>query len=233
MALKFTTTNEVSTGNGIKILVYGRSGMGKTMLCATMPDACILSAENGLLSLSEANQLRVFKKSVDIPVIHVTCLKDLEDAYEFLTENEHGKLLNPCLDSVTEIAEQVLINELKKCSDPRQAYGELHSKMMVILRDFRDMPGRHVLFIAQEEARAQNEATLFGPAMPGKKLGQKSPYVFDEVFHMGIGKTPEGVEYRFLQTTPDVQYDAKDRSGCLDAVEEPNLSNVIAKITHK
>jgi hypothetical protein len=70
----------------------------------------------------------------------------------------------------------------------------------------------------------------YGPAMPGSKLAVKLPYFFDEVFRMGTNKTPQGVEYRFLQTQPDLQYEAKDRSGCLDPIEPPNLANIFNKM---
>jgi hypothetical protein len=66
--------------------------------------------------------------------------------------------------------------------------------------------------------------------MPGAKLGNKLPYFFDEVFRLAVGQTPQGEKYRFLQTQPDLQYEAKDRSGALAPVETPVLSAVFAKI---
>jgi hypothetical protein len=66
--------------------------------------------------------------------------------------------------------------------------------------------------------------------MPGSKLGPQLPYLFDEVFRLGINKTPQGEQYRFLQTQPDLQCDAKDRSGALDPIEQPDLNHVITKI---
>ena len=51
MALKFTTTNQAAQLHGVKALVYGPSGAGKTTLCATAPAPIIISAEAGLLSL--------------------------------------------------------------------------------------------------------------------------------------------------------------------------------------
>jgi hypothetical protein len=63
----------------------------------------------------------------------------------------------------------------------------------------------------------------YGVAMPGAQLGGKLPYFFDEVFRLGIGKTPDGQSFRFLQTQPDNQHDSKDRSGALDAMEYPHL----------
>lgn len=51
MALKWTTTDRASISQGVKMLVYGASGSGKTGLCATLPAPLIISAEGGLLRL--------------------------------------------------------------------------------------------------------------------------------------------------------------------------------------
>ena len=56
------------------------------------------------------------------------------------------------------------------------------------------------------------------------------PYIFDEVFAMRIGQDPETkTNYRYLQTQPDIQYGAKDRSDNLVAVEYPDLTAIIQK----
>ena len=71
----------------------------------------------------------------------------------------------------------------------------------------------------------------YGPSMPGAKLGPKLPYFFDIVMRLGIGKdTTTQQEFRFLQTQPDLQYEAKDRSGALSPVEPPHLGHVFNKI---
>lgn len=229
--LKFTSTDEAAQTSGVKMLVYGRSGVGKTMLCATAPSPIILSAEKGLLSLSKANQLRVFGVAINIPVILIENIDDLMEAYEQLTsfENDFETI---CIDSITDIAEQILSHAKATMKDPRQAYGEMQERIMITLKSFRDIPDKHVLFIAQQEEAKSNENTLFRPALPGAKLSPKVPYITDEVFHLDVGKTPEGVEYHYLQTKPDLQFDAKDRSGALDLIEEPNLTNIINKIRH-
>lgn len=126
----------------------------------------------------------------------------------------------------------VLANAKAQVKDPRQAYGELIEKTMALVKAFRDLPGKNVVMAAKQEP-IKDEMTgivQYGPSMPGSKLGPQLPYLFDEVFRLGVGKTPQGVEYRFLQTGPDLQYDAKDRSGSLDPVERPDLSFVFSKI---
>jgi RecA-family ATPase len=53
MAIQLKNTLDVSS-NGIKVLVYGHAGAGKTTLGATMPVPIIISAEGGLLSIKDA-----------------------------------------------------------------------------------------------------------------------------------------------------------------------------------
>ena len=39
-----------------------------------------------------------------------------------------------------------------------------------------------------------------------------------------------GIEYRYLRTHPDIQSEAKDRSGVLDVLEPPDLTHIFNKI---
>ena len=121
-----------------------------------------------------------------------------------------------------------------KLIDPRQAYGLLIDQMSTTIRAFRDLPGFHVYVSAKQEAIKDDQTgiVLNGPSMPGTKLGPALPYHFDEGFHLDIGRDQvTQKDYRFLRTQPDFQNDAKDRSGKLDAIEYPDLGNIIRKIT--
>lgn len=223
MPFTLTTSNEAALLHGIKCLIYGKAGYGKTTLAATCPAPLILSAESGLLSL----------RQFQIPVIQITTVEQLAEVLDWLTRApEANQYQTVFLDSITEIAEVVLANAKKQVKDPRQAYGELIEKMAMTVKAYRDLSGKHVVMSAKQELQ-KDEATgvsINGPSMPGSKLGPALPYMFDEVFRIGVGKTPEGVSYRFLQTEPDFQYDAKDRSGALDAIEPPDLNHVFNKI---
>jgi len=223
MAIKITTTAQAAALHGVKILTYGKAGMGKTTLCATAPTPIILSAEAGLLSL----------RAYQIPVIVIDTIESLMEAFQWATESaEANQFETICLDSISEIGEVVLSNAKRQTKDPRQAYGELIEKMGTTLRAFRDISGKHIYMSAKQESIKDETAgiTQYGPSMPGAKLGGQMPYLFDEVFRLNIGRTPEGAEYRYLQTRPDFQSEAKDRSGCLDAMEQPDLTVVINKI---
>ncbi len=217
------SSRDLSALHGIKTLVYGGAGVGKTRLVATAPAPVLISAESGLLSL----------RKFDIPVWPVNSLADLYAAYNWLTQSAEAKQFHTiCLDSISEIGEVCLTDAKKRNKDPRQAYGELIDSMLLLIKSFRDLPNKHVYISAKME-HFKDELTgavRNQPFMPGTKLGPALPYLFDEVFHMGIAKDDKGEDYRYLRTQPDFQYDAKDRSGNLDMFEPPDLTHIFQKV---
>lgn len=226
MPLEFIMTNQMGVDYGIKAAVYGRSGSGKTHLITTCPAPLLLAAEPGVLTLRNFN----------IPGIRIQTVNDLADALEWLRYAAEAQQFQTIyIDSVTEVAEVVLANAKMLNTDPRKAYGELIEKMVMTIKAYRDLPGKHVVMTFKQES-AQDEVskiTSYGPAMPGAKLGPQIPYLFDEVFRLGIMKNEQGQDVRFIQTRPDIQYDAKDRSGVLDMYEPADLSVIFNKILAK
>lgn len=223
MPVVFTNTSRASLEAGIKVLVYGKAGHGKTVLCSTAPRPIIISAEAGLLSLAGHN----------IPVAEVNVLADLNQMYRWATTSPEASQFDTiCLDSISEIAEKLLNMAKKGAKDPRQAYGLMIEEMTDTIRAFRDIKGKHVYFSAKQEWTKDDVTgiTSYGPSTPGNKLSQSLPYFFDEVLCLNIAKTAEGVPFRYLQTQPDAQYNCKDRSGRLDPMEPPNLTHIFNKM---
>lgn len=222
--LNFTTTDKASTDHGIKCLVYGRAGTGKTTLCGTMPKPIIISAEAGLLSL----------RGKSIPVITVTNFAEVDAAYDWVKDNAvTNGLGSVCLDSISEIAEQCLQAERAKTKDPRQAYGEMAGRTIELVKKFRDLPGLHCLITAKETVTKDPVTGVekAQPTSPGQQVGPALPYLFDEVFHAYTDKNPQdGSTYHALRTHAAYNAEAKDRSGVLDEIEYPDMTNVIGKI---
>lgn len=225
MAIEIKTTRGLHA-NGVKLLVYGQAGAGKTSLIKTLPDPIVLSAEGGLLSIADA----------DIPYIKIDTIDDLYKAYEHLTSESGDIYRSIALDSISEIAEVVLSTEKKvivngKLVDPRQAYGKMQERISDLIRAFRDIPGKHVYFSAKlEKQQDEMGRVLYSPSMPGNKTGQQLPYFFDEVLALRVEKDADGKTQRALMCDSDGLWAAKDRSGKLDAWESPDLGTVIAKI---
>ena len=207
--------------NGVKVLVYGHAGVGKTTLSTTMPNPVIISAEGGLLSIKDSN----------IPYIEVANMSDLKEAYAWLTSDEGKKFDSVILDSLSEIGEVVLIHEKTQTKDGRAAYGEMATQMTSLIRAFRDLPGKNVLMTAKvEKSQDETGRMMYAPSMPGAKLGQTLPYFFDLVLALRVEKDADGVAQRALMCDSDGLWMAKDRSGKLQAWEQPDLGAIIREI---
>jgi len=220
LAISVKTTGSLSA-NGVKMLVYGQAGAGKTSLIRTLPDPIVLSAEGGLLSIQDA----------DLPYIEIASMDDLKEAFEWMSTSDGLNFKSVALDSISEIAEVVLNHEKKIAKDPRQAYGAMQEQMADIIRAFRDLPGRHVYMSAKlEKSTDEMGRILYAPSMPGNKTGQSLPYFFDEVLALRVEKDADGNTQRAIMCDSDGLWLAKDRSGKLGAWEAPDLGEIIAKI---
>jgi hypothetical protein len=221
MAINLKSTGGLSA-SGVKMLVYGAAGSGKTSLIRTLPAPIVLSAEGGLLAIQDA----------DLPFIEIGTMADLREAYMWLKDSSEAKSYQSvALDSISEVAEVVLHHELKSNKDGRAAYGEMNTVMTELIRAFRDLPGRHVYMSAKlEKSTDEMGKMLYNPGMPGKSLTQGLPYFFDEVLALRVERDAEGVSQRALMCDSDGLWLAKDRSGKLGQWEAPDLGAIIAKI---
>jgi hypothetical protein len=221
--MQIQSTNNIRLDYGVKTVLFGASGIGKTRLLATAPEPIILSAESGLLSL----------RKEQIPFIDISSYEQLTEAYKWATGSAEARRYKTLgLDSLSEIAEVVLGHELRKTPDPRKAYGTTQQQMYSMIRNFRDIAGKHVVMVAKEFFIEIGTSKCAIPLMPSEKLQQQVPYFFDLVLHMYVGNDPAtGKRYTALHTQSNLNWIAKDRSGTLDAIEYPDLTNLFKKAT--
>jgi hypothetical protein len=224
LQLKLRSTSAFSAEAGVKVVVYGLAGTGKTRLCATCPSPVIFSAESGLMSL----------RGYSLPYYEIKTLKDVQDAYNWSRSSAEARQFQTvCIDSVSDVAETVLAGHMVqangKKNDGRAAYGDYNSDLMKVLKDFRDLPGKHVYMSAkQERVKGPDGIVLNGPMLPGAKMNTNLPYLPDLLLQLDVD--PVG-GWSFLRTKKDFVNDAKDRSGCLAPAEAPDLGALFAKIT--
>lgn len=216
-------TSQSAMEQGIKVLVYGRAGVGKTRLIATAPTPVILSAENGTLSLRQHNIAR-------LPEIRT--IEDFKEQKRWALESRESlDFYTICLDSISEIAQTVLFNEMTRSKDGRAAYGAMNNEVTQIVNSFRSS-NRTVYFVSQEEFEKDEQTGIFmsRPSLPGRTLTNDLPYKFDEVLQLALYPNGQGGTFGALLCHPTPTTVAKDRSGALAQYEQPDLSAIFRKI---
>ena len=134
MAINLKSTATIAS-SGVKVLVYGQAGSGKTTLIRTATAPLILSAEAGLLSLA----------GTDIPYVEIHSLAELSEVGAWIAQSqEAAQYQTICLDSISEIAEVCLSEAKATLKDGRAAYGEMADQMSKVIQAYRDLPGRNV-----------------------------------------------------------------------------------------
>lgn len=222
MAIEIQKVSDVLKTQGIKCLVYGSSGVGKTSLLNTLSDVLLISFENGELAVKGHKTLDVVKPK---------SLAELRQVFEMI---QSGKWKNVAIDSLTELGEMI-VAELKRdpeyssMKDGMKLWMRFSDLMLAVSKSFRDIDGVNVILIALPETKLENYVEKLVPLIPAQKVQAKLPALYDEVLYLNVDQS--GVRELVCQPTSSIT--AKDRSGTLDPVEPADLNAIFAKINKK
>jgi len=235
----------------LKLLIFGESGVGKTVLASTaalvpsMSPMLFLNIEGGLLSAQkQAPRLKLPKGS--IKSLRLNKFLDIEPIYNTLADSEHS-FRTVVIDSLTELQkcsmEQIMRDVARKDATrdldiPAQRdWGKTIEQIRRVVRGFRDLD-MHVIMtcLAKEDKDELTGEVKVRPDLPGKLAGQV-PAFFDEVFYMynAVKEDPKNenanIVTRHLLTANAGKYIGKDRSGNLPLMlENPTLEDVVGYI---
>ena len=256
MPIKIITADQrAAEVGGVKMVVLGPYGIGKTSLLRT------LDAETTLFVDGEAGDLAVQDVPADTirPQTWAEC-RDLAafiggpnpalpDTAPYSTAHYEAvatpdfdldKYETIFVDSITKISRLCLqwaqqqpdaFNAQGK-PDLRGAYGLLGREMLAWITQLQHARGKNVIFTcAMEQAKDDFGRLFWEPHIEGSKTGRELPGIVDEVVSYALIDFGDGTPVRAFVTAKDNEYamPAKDRSGRLDPIEEPHLGKLIAK----
>lgn len=249
---EFQAVQSDEASKRLNMLVYGTSGLGKSLLAATGPAPVLyIDLDDGLACVRSLRPELAQELGIDISQIYTQRVRNYAELKKALVKI--GSLRNNpifpktlCFDNLT-VAQSICMQERTSGDESvsidrlpeRQDWGLLLQRMRAIVRYLRDLPC-NVYCIAME----QEKDGALGPALQGA-IYREIPAMFDVVARYVIlsKEVDDGsggkkiLERRFLQCQPSaavlgrsMAVIGKDRSGRLSLLEEPNIKKLLGKM---
>lgn len=255
-----TASERLQNKAGIKGIIVGPAGIGKTSLLYTLdPETTLfVNAEAGELSVQEWGgdmvRLRSWPDARNVAAViggpnpayapdDIYSQAHYEAASEALGADAFAKYETIFIDSITEVSricfawarqQPEAFSEKTGKPDNRGAYGLLGREMVSWLKQFQHAPRVNVWLVGLlNEIKDDFGRTSHVMQVEGSKTALEAPGITDQVISMVSMQPEEGAAYRAFVThaVNPWGYPAKDRSGRLDLIEEPHLGKLMQKIS--
>lgn len=209
---------------GVKMLVFGPPGGGKTPAIRTAPNPVLLATEPGLLSLRGSN----------IPTWEAGTAERCEEFRKwFFGSKEASKFDTVCIDSVSQLAEHYLAKAERGNKHGLAAYGAMAEDVAGFTEALYFQREKHAYLVCKEDILDDGWRR---PYFPGKELHKKIPHRYDVIMRAAKVLIPElGREEYAFQTTSTMNWVCRSRQNPDDppklaAFEPQNISAIINKL---
>ncbi len=219
--------SEFAQNFGVKAIVYGPAGVGKTPILSTAPRPLLLATEPGLLSM----------RTSTVPTYEAYDSKSIGDFFSWFFNSTETKNFDTLgIDSASQIADIYLNAALsgKSASGNKKhglaAYGEMADNTMEHLRTLFYTRYKHTYVICKEEIADVDFQSLRRPYFLGKVLPVAVPHLYDFIIRLARTNVPGFVgETLAFQCNGNMNVLARNRTGNLNDFEEPHFGKLVEK----
>jgi len=245
---------------GVKMLIVGPTGVGKTSLLRTLDPVSTLfvDIEAGDLSVQDVNvdtvRIDTWQAARDLacrisgpnpsfpPTACYSPAHYTGVGGAFPDGDRYYTIFVDSLSAASRLsfrwAEQQPegFSERSGKKDTRGAYG-LHAREMINwLQQLQHARSKNVIFVAiLDKVTDEFNVTTWQSQMEGQRTGRELPGIVDQIITMQWIDFGDGAPVRaFVCTSPNSwNYPAKDRAGQLEQIEKPHLGELIQKLTSR
>ena len=204
---------------GVKAVIYGPPGKGKTPILNTAPRPVLLACEPGLLSMRKSN----------VPTWPAFDAKSIDEFFKWLFHsNETRNYDTVGVDSISQMCEVYLQAALKTNKHGMAAYGEMARNSMDQIRGLYYMAQKHTYLIAKQQIITEG-GLMKRPYFPGQQLPTEVPHLFDEILHLDTQNVPGMGQIVAFRCHGGFDVMARDRTGNLAEFEPPDFGLLVQK----
>lgn len=203
---------------GVKAMIYGPTGSGKTPLINSAPKPVMLACEPGMLSMRGSN----------VPTFQAPTVALIDEFFEwFKGSNETKNFDTVAIDSVSFMCDIYLREARKNNKHGMKAYGEMGENVMKHMMTIYFMPNKHAYMISKETT-VDNQKR---PYYPGNMVPTELPGLFDQVLRLGLYNIPNVGQQKAFRCWSSIDELARDRTGNLAEFEYPDFGAMVRKAT--
>lgn len=213
----------VDTPLNFNFLVYGESGVGKTVLCGS---ACVVPELSPVLLLDiEGGTLSLRRRYPEVETVRIRNWSQVVKVYEALKSGatDHRTVI---IDSLTE-AQKLGMSTIMRAAVEKDSdrdpdlpgigeFGKNTNQMRAMVRAFRDLP-MNVMFTALVDTDKDKRGNILTRPSLTPKLSREVAGFLDVVLYMYL-KEVDGEQHRLLLTRKTEEVIAKDRTDNLPKV---------------
>ncbi len=205
---------------GVKAIIYGAPGSGKTPLINTAPRPLLLACEPGLLSMRNSTVLTYQGYTVT----------EIDEFFKWFFNSEETKNFDTlAIDSISQMADIYLQEALRTNKHGLKAYGEMATRSMEHLRGIYYTRNKHAYLTAKESSNNDNGLHYRKPYMPGQQLPVEVSHLFDEILHLGLQNIPGVGTHKGFRCNASIDTLARDRTGMLNEFEPPHFGKLVER----
>lgn len=224
--MKIINTGESQVKPSVVMMVYGEGGVGKSTFVSTAPNVLLADCENGskYLGLRDIHiDVAQIETWTDIPEL-IKTIKE-SNKYETIAIDPIGELMDKLKRHMIALGDSKLVQ--KDGSPTMAGWGWLKKQMRDLVKILRDT-GLHVVLVAHLDEKPDEQRIVKRPKIE-TKIADDIVAMVDIVAYMTVVQDEKtGETKRVLIVDPgNDKYTAKDRTGQLGKVIEPDFAKII------
>ena len=205
---------------GVKSVIYGAPGSGKTPIINTAPRPLLLACEPGLLSMRNSS----------VPTYLGYEAKSIDDFFAWFFNSAETKNFDTiAVDSISQMSDIYLKDAMKHNKHGLKAYGEMATRTMEHLTGLYYTRYKHTYLIAKETMIDDNGTRIRRPYFTGQQLNVDVAHMYDAILHLGIHNVPSVGQIKAFRCQASIDTLARDRTGLLAEFEPPDFGAIVRK----